>query len=64
MLERISDWETYLANTDSIDKLESIRLHNRTGRPLGCTEFIKTLELKTGKTLAPKRPGPKPHSIK
>ena len=62
MRDRVPDWSAYLTNTSQSDTTESIRRHNRTGRPLGSDEFIKALEQQTGKTLAPKRPGPKPSS--
>ncbi|MDH3859261.1 MAG: transposase, partial [Gammaproteobacteria bacterium] len=62
MLDRVADWEAYLSSSTRSDRAESIRRHNRTGRPLGNTEFIKILEKQTGKTLTPKRPGPKPTS--
>ncbi len=52
--------EDYLSSNSQQDTAESIRRHNRTGRPLGSAEFIQTLEQQTGKTLAPGRPGPKP----
>lgn len=39
---------------------EAIRLHTRTGRPLGSEDFIDHLESVTGQTLRPGRPGPKP----
>jgi putative transposase len=63
MFDRVPDWEAYLCGTTLYDETESIRQHNRTGRPLGTAEFIQTLELQTGRTLTPKRPGPKPPSI-
>jgi putative transposase len=62
MLDRVPDWSAYLSSTRQNDRTESIRRHNRTGRPLGSAEFIQALEQQTGKTLAPKRPGPKPYS--
>ncbi len=60
MLDRVPDWNAYLSSNSQQDTAESIRRHNRTGRPLGSAEFIQTLEQQTGKTLAPGRPGPKP----
>jgi len=39
---------------------EAIRLHTRTGRPLGSERFIDGLEAVTGRTLRPGLPGPKP----
>jgi putative transposase len=62
MLDRVPDWSAYLSSTRQNDRTESIRRHNRTGRPLGSAEFIQVLEQQTGKTLAPKRPDPKPYS--
>jgi putative transposase len=62
MLDQVPDWEAYLASHTHNDKTELIRQHNRTGRPLGSARFIRTLELRTSKTFAPKRPGPKPSS--
>jgi len=61
MLDRVNDWESYLIESqESHEAHQSIRLHSRTGRPLGDSQFIESLESLTGKTLAPKRPGRKP----
>lgn len=60
MLDRISRWHDYLSSPDSIDDEDLIKLHSRTGRPLGCRKFIRNLEVIVGATLAPKRPGRKP----
>jgi len=60
MLDRIPDWITFLSSINQNDTTDSIRLHNRTGRPLGSAGFTRALEQQTGKTLAPKHPGPKP----
>jgi putative transposase len=62
MLDRIPDWQAYLSGTVEGDKMESIHQHSRTGRPLGTADFIETLKQQTGKTLIPKRPGPKSSS--
>ena len=37
----------------------SMRLHERTGRPLGAASFITAVETQTGRMLRPKKPGPK-----
>ena len=60
VLERISDWQNYLAGSTNADDAEKIRKHTRTGRPLGSVEFAHKLETLTGESLAPRRPGPKP----
>lgn len=47
-----------LAN--STDTIEAVRLHTRTGRPLGTDTFIERIEAKAGRVLRPKKRGPKP----
>ena len=42
--------------------LEAIRGGERTGRPLGAPEFVADLETRTGRALAPRKPGPPPRS--
>ena len=51
-----ADYELYSAIIDD-DELEKIRLHQRTGRPLGRTGFVESLEQSLGVTLKPKRRG-------
>ena len=46
----------------SEDGLDRIRLATRTGRPLGSDLFIERLEALAGRTLRPKKRGPKRHS--
>jgi putative transposase len=43
----------------SEDGLDRIRLATRTGRPLGSDLFIERLEALAGRTLRPKKRGPK-----
>jgi putative transposase len=42
----------------------SLRRHTRTGRPLGDTGFVQSLESLTGRRLAPGRPGRPPKKTK
>ncbi|MDR2488512.1 MAG: transposase [Desulfovibrio sp.] len=51
----VSDWRGYLEETEA----EIFLRHERTGRPLGGTEFIRQLEDKCGRTLLPQKRGPK-----
>lgn len=44
---------------DSDASDEAIRLHTRTGRPLGDTDFVSRIEQWTGRRLRPARPGRK-----
>jgi len=58
MLERVNDWQTYLAEELSSDHI--IKRHLRTGRPLGNTQFIGKLEKMLERDLVLKKPGRKP----
>jgi REP-associated tyrosine transposase len=59
MLDRVTDWDRYLASDrNRCDGL--LDRHTRTGRPLGDEHFVSRLESLTGTVLARKRPGRKP----
>lgn len=60
MRERVDDWAAFLAQGLEDETREAIRRGERTGRPLGSTAFIASLEQQTGRTLARQRPGPRP----
>ncbi len=60
MLDRINTWNDYLSDSDNSNNKDLIEQHTRTGRPLGCTDFVYKLEVITGEELAPKKPGRKP----
>jgi len=60
MLERVSDWRSYLAEDVDLDSNENLRRHSRTGRPAGAEAFIDKLEALCGRRLRPRKPGPKP----
>jgi len=53
------DWEEFLSGVRDGDS-GLMRKHARTGRPLGSESFIDRLEIRTGRPLRPKKPGPKP----
>ncbi|MFO7675864.1 MAG: hypothetical protein R6X12_06080 [bacterium] len=59
MLERVADWHEYLGQKPPASEAEALRLHNRTGRPLGSETFVEKLERLVGRTLKPQKPGPK-----
>jgi len=60
MLDRVDDWTAYLsAGGQGADLETEIAKHTRTGRPLGAQQFVSQLELITGRSLAPKKPGPR-----
>jgi putative transposase len=59
MLERVADWPEYIGQEPTAFEVSTLRLHNRTGRPLGSAGFVEKLERLLGRTLKPLKPGPK-----
>jgi putative transposase len=59
LLGMIHSWSAFMQSSVSDVEMESIRKHERTGRPLGRDHFIDQLESKTGLSLRKKRTGPK-----
>lgn len=55
----IDDWSAFLALDVDEELMARMRMHERTGRPLGAASFITAVETQTGRTLRPKKPGPK-----
>jgi putative transposase len=59
MLDRHPNWRDYLGGYQSNDMIERVRMHTRTGRPLGSECFIEKLESLSGRSLKPRKPGRK-----
>ncbi len=59
LTKKIANWKDYLAEDEGGDKLNNIRLHQRTGRPLGGVDFVIELEKKSGLILTKQKPGPR-----
>lgn len=59
MLNRVTNWREYLLDEADECRLDSIRQHARTGRPLGSEDFVNRLEQLTGLKLSKGKPGPK-----
>ena len=59
LLEIAGDWQMFLTGSISENEAEELRVHERTGRPLGDSSFIFSLEALLGKTFRHKKPGPK-----
>ncbi|MBN2224664.1 MAG: transposase [Deltaproteobacteria bacterium] len=51
------DWRKYLAEKDEEIFIKNLRLHERTGRPLGSEEFLAKLEALTGRVLRKQKTG-------
>lgn len=60
MIKRFPNWAEYLGGHQCAELLHNVQKHTRTGRPLGNESFIETLELLTGRSLKPQKPGRKP----
>lgn len=62
LLEMAGDWRDFLAGELSDEDLDSLRRHERTGRPLGDEPFVESIERKIVRLLHKQKPGPKPKS--
>ena len=60
LLGLVADWPAFLMDGLADDDAETIRKHERTGRPLGAEAFVERLEGLLGRPLKPARRGPKP----
>ena len=60
LIEREGDWRAFLDQGLREDELAALRAGQRTGRPLGSEAFVAALERNLGRTLARRKPGPKP----
>jgi len=58
MLNRVRNWEELLASGDQA-LFDDMRMHERTGRPLGEESFMERMSLIVGRELRKKKPGPK-----
>jgi putative transposase len=59
LLEIVGDWMLFLSSGGEEEKMEHIRRHERTGRPLGDGGFVEKLESTLKRTLKCRKPGPK-----
>ena len=62
LLERIPDWSDFLADGLSEGTMETMRKHERTGRPLGDEPFMERLESLLNRRLKLRKAGRKPHA--
>jgi len=60
----ISDWKEFLRSEEEETMGKALRLHSRTGRPLGEPSFVKRLERLLHRNLRREKPGPKPRGQK
>ncbi len=64
LLEIVAEpWTEFLAIESEAIDVDTLRLHERTGRPLGSSSFIDTIETRLGRVLRPQRMGRKPTRV-
>jgi len=56
----VNDWRPFLTTQEDDATLHAIRLHSRTGRPLGDIRFLRRLQRRLGRRLIPGHPGRPP----
>jgi putative transposase len=59
LLDLIPDWQAFLKEGIEEKESQSIRRHERTGRPLGDESFINRIENAANRVLRKQKPGPK-----
>ena len=55
----VGNWQDLLHTEFSEEDRDTIRQHERTGRPMGSEGFLSSLEQMTGRVLKRQKPGPK-----
>ena len=60
----VADWPGFLRQGLDDNELQTLRRHERTGRPAGNDKFIGRLENRLQRVLKKQKPGPKPSSAK
>jgi putative transposase len=55
----VGEWDGYVRGHGDDQDLETMRRHERTGRPLGSQDFVRLIEDTVGRMLRPRKPGPK-----
>ena len=58
MLDRVENWAELLVSGEQ-EEFDSMRRHERTGRPLGMEGFVEKVSCLVGRDLSKKKPGPK-----
>jgi putative transposase len=63
LLDRIQNWRDFLSGPAPERQVDALRRHEKTGRPLGTTAFVRQLEKDLNRKLVKQKPGPKPKHI-
>lgn len=60
LLERVGDFAAFLGNEEDQRAARALRMAETTGRPVGGAEWVERMERISGRSLARRKPGPKP----
>jgi len=60
LLERVGDFAAFLGGAEDQQATQALRIAETTGRPAGSPQWIGKIEARSGRSLAPKKRGPKP----
>jgi putative transposase len=60
LLERVGDFALFLGSAEDQQATRALRIAETTGRPVGSAEWVGKLEASSGRSLAPKKRGPRP----
>jgi putative transposase len=63
LLERTGDFRAFLGDDEDAAAYAALRQSETTGRPLGGAAWIEAVERQTGRSLAPRRRGPKAKAV-
>ena len=60
LLERVGDFASFLGGEEDQQATRALRIAETTGRPVGSADWVERLELRSGRLLARRKPGPRP----
>lgn len=60
LAERVGDFAAFLGTPEDQQATRALRMAETTGRPLGAADWIERIEQASGRSLAPRKRGPKP----
>jgi putative transposase len=60
LLERYGEFSAFLGAAEDEQATRALRLAETTGRPVGRADWLSEIEARSGRSLAPKKRGPKP----
>ena len=60
LLARLGEFGTFLGGEEDQQATRALRISETTGRPVGTPEWVSAIELESGRSIAPRKRGPKP----